>query len=174
MALVYRQMRALAGRVSDLDDLTQAAAERVLRSLPSFRGHSELSTWTYRICYRTLVDQRRWYRRWLRLFRFTSDGQVPEAAEGRISAVDALEHRELLTRMREALDRIPPKRRTVVILHDLEGIELGRVATIVGANLLTVRSRLRDGRKALLRELEKDPYFGRGPQDEPPGEESQP
>ena len=58
-------MRSLTGQVADLDDLAQAAAERILRALPSFRGESELRTWTYRICYRTLLDQQRWYRRWL-------------------------------------------------------------------------------------------------------------
>ncbi len=35
-ALVYRQMRALAGRTRDLDDLVQMAAEQVFRSLPRF------------------------------------------------------------------------------------------------------------------------------------------
>ena len=75
-------------------------------------------------------------------------------------AYEVLECVERAARLRAALERIPPNRRAVVILHDLEGLPLGEVAEIVGANLLTVRSRLRDGRKVLLRELEADPYFG--------------
>jgi hypothetical protein len=33
---------------------------------------------------------------------------------------------------------------------------------VVGANLNTVRSRLRDGRRLLAQALERDPYFGDG------------
>ena len=81
-ALVYRQVRKLAGR-RDIDELAQAAAEQVIRGLPTFAGRSALSTWTFRICYLTIRKHDRWYRRWLRRFAFTDDGQVPEvAAEG--------------------------------------------------------------------------------------------
>ena len=62
--LVYRQMHTLYGRWrGDFDDLAQAAAEQALRALPSFRRESELSTWTYRICYRAVLRHRRWYKR---------------------------------------------------------------------------------------------------------------
>ena len=46
------------------------------------------------------------------------------------------------------------------MLHDLDELEIDEIAVIVGANPLTVRSRLRDGRKLLARALENDPYFG--------------
>jgi len=54
-ALVYRQLGSMVGRSADLDDLAQTAAEQSLRSLDAFEGRSELSTWTYRICYHTLL-----------------------------------------------------------------------------------------------------------------------
>jgi len=158
--LVYAQMRSLAGRTSDLDDLIQAAAEQALRALPGFERRSALPTWTFRICYHTLLNERRWYKRWLRRFTLTGDGTLPDAEDAQAGAYEVLERVERAARLRAALERIPPKRRAVVILHDLEGLPLGEVAEIVGANLLTVRSRLRDGRKVLLRELEADPYFG--------------
>jgi DNA-directed RNA polymerase specialized sigma24 family protein len=46
------------------------------------------------------------------------------------------------------------KYRVVVVLHDLEELEVKAVAAIVGAGELTVRSRLRDGRKQLRKLLE--------------------
>src|SRR5262245_47962550 len=54
-SLVYRQMRSLAGGRPDFDDLVQIAAEQAVRSVPSFAGRSKLSTWTYRICYVTVL-----------------------------------------------------------------------------------------------------------------------
>lgn len=158
--LVYAQMRSLAGHASDLDDLVQAAAEQALRALPNFERRSALPTWTFRICYHTLLNQRRWYKRWLRRFTLTGDGTLPDAEDAMAPAHEVLERVERAARLRAALERVSPKRRAVVILHDLEGLALGEVAEIVGANLLTVRSRLRDGRKVLLRELAADPYFG--------------
>lgn len=170
--LVYSQMRSLAGRAPDLDDLVQAAAEQALRALPAFEGRSALATWTYRVCYHTLLNERRWYKRWLRRFTFTSDGSLPDPEDPRPSAHEVLERLERAARVRAALEQVSPKRRAVVILHDLEGLPLAEVVDIVGANLLTVRSRLRDGRRRLLAELACDPYFGEASTEPLPSEEA--
>lgn len=161
LSLIYRQMHALAGRSQDLDDLVQMAAEQVFRSLSSFEGRSAPSTWTYRICYHTLLKQRRWHKRWLLRFAFSEDvGNAPEFAADSLDGGQLFERRERAHRLRAALERVSPKRRAVVILHDLEEIEVEEIAAIVGANERTVRSRLRDGRKRLAEELERDAYFG--------------
>jgi RNA polymerase sigma-70 factor (ECF subfamily) len=157
--LVYRQVRMLAGH-RDVDELAQAAAEQAIRSLPSFEGRSALSTWTYRICYLTVRKHDRWYRRWLRRFTLTSDGELPERSVEAPSADDDLARSERASRLRAALMLISPKQRAVVILHDLEGLEIGAIADVVGANPIAVRSRLRDGRKSLARALASDSYFG--------------
>jgi RNA polymerase sigma-70 factor (ECF subfamily) len=158
--LIYRQMRALVGASPELDDLVQAAAEQALRSLATFERRAELATWTYRICYFTLLKYQRWTWRWCRRFVFGREGVVDEHQDPRISAVDALQLRERQRRLREALERVSPKRRAVVILHDLEGMSVEETAQVVSVKPTTVRSRLRDGRKCLARELRRDPYFG--------------
>lgn len=159
--LVYRQMHALAGRSQDLNDLAQTAAEQVLRSLSSFEGRSAPSTWTYRICYHTLLKRRRFYQRWLRRFAYAEDvGSERVLVETAPDGGQLFERRERIRRLRAALDRVSPKRRAVVILHDLEEVEIVEIAAIVGAKETTVRSRLRDGRKQLAEELQGDPYFG--------------
>jgi RNA polymerase sigma-70 factor (ECF subfamily) len=155
---VCRQVHALAGRRDPaFDDLVQIAAEQALRALPSFRGRSELSTWTYQICYRTVLRHRRWYSRWLR--RFTLDTPNADAPREEPSAVDRLGERDRARRLYAALDRLTPKRRAVVVLRDLEGLEVAEVAKVVGAGQATVRSRLRDARRDLARVLSADPHF---------------
>lgn len=158
-ALVYRQMNALWGRWrTEFDDLVQVASEQAVRSLPAFRRESELSTWTYKICYRTVMRHRRWSTRWLR--RFTLDAPFADAADRSSDACATLEAAERVQRMRAALDRLSKKLRAVVVLRDLEGLEISEVAEIVGTGEATVRSRLRDGRRRLSELLRADPYFG--------------
>jgi RNA polymerase sigma-70 factor (ECF subfamily) len=157
--LVYRQMRKLAGPRDDVEELAQVAAEQALRSLPSFEGRSRLATWIFRICYLTVKKHDRWYRRWLRRFTLTTDGELPERTTE--SDVDEdFARSERLRRLRAALERISEKQRIAVLLHDLEELPIEDVAEVVGATPAAARSRLRDGRKALAKILETDPYFG--------------
>jgi RNA polymerase sigma-70 factor (ECF subfamily) len=158
LALLYRQMRALAGPRQDLDDLVQAAAERALKALPRFEGRSALATFTYGIVYRTLIDHQRWYRRFQRRFTLETREEPADLAFPRSSETD-LRELERARRLYAALDQLPNEKRLTLILHDLEGLEVAAVASISGANELTVRSRLRDAHKKLAELLRKDPLF---------------
>lgn len=158
LALLYRQMRALAGPRQDLDDLVQAAAERALKALVRFEGRSSLATFTYGIVYRTLLDQQRWYRRFQRRFSLDSREEPDELEFPRSSETD-LRELQRARRLYAALDELPKEKRATLILHDLEGLDVANVATISGANERTVRSRLRDAHKKLAEILRKDPLF---------------
>jgi RNA polymerase sigma-70 factor (ECF subfamily) len=155
LRLLYRQVRSLAGPRRELDDLVQMAAERALRSLPRFEGRSALSTWTYGIAYRTVLDHDRWFRRWARRFSFADGEDAASDWDGERASLEIARARRLHT----ALAKLPPAKRAVVVLHDLEGMELKEVAGVVGANERTVRSRLRDARKKLVELLSEDPLF---------------
>jgi RNA polymerase sigma-70 factor (ECF subfamily) len=153
--LVYRRMRALARTAPDLDDLVQLAAEQVFRSLPSFAGRSEIETWIFGVCYRVLLSQRRWY--WRFRQRFSADSSATENHEDPTPGADeALESEQRLALLHRALARLSDKYRVVLVLYYLEGVETGQIAQIVHANELTVRSRLRDARKQLLKLLGRD------------------
>jgi len=158
LALLYRQMRALAGPRQDLDDLVQAAAERALKALERFEGRCALSTFTYGIVYRTLLDHQRWYRRFQRRFSLDSREEPDDLSFPRSSETD-LRELERARRLYAALDQLPNEKRATLILHDLEGLDVAAVAAISGANELTVRSRLRDAHKKLAQLLRQDPLF---------------
>jgi len=158
LALLYRQMRALAGPRQDLDDLVQAAAERTLKALERFEGRSALATFTYGIVYRTLLDHQRWYRRFQRRFTLDSREEPDEPVFPRTSETD-LHELERARRLYAALDRLSAEKRATLILHDLEGLDVASVAAISGAKELTVRSRLRDAHKQLVQLLRQDPLF---------------
>ena len=158
LRLLYCQMRRLAGPRDDLDDLVQAAAERALRAWPRFEGRSSVSTWTYGIVYRTLLDHERWSVRWRRRFRYFEEQSHPEPQSSSQPEAEAIEVARA-RRLHLALSRLPPAKRAVVVLHELEGLAMKEVSEIVGANERTVRSRLRDARHKLASILRKDPLF---------------
>lgn len=153
-ALVYRSMRTLVPpQDNDFDDLVQAAATDVC-ALERFEGKSELSTWVYGVCYRVLLNHRRFWRR----FRLRFDiGVTAEPAHTAPESFDLLDERRRAERLRGLLGRLSDKYRAVVVLYDLEGLGVAEIAKIVGANELTVRSRLRDGRRQLRRLVESEP-----------------
>jgi len=153
--LVYRCMRSLvAPQDRDFEDLVQAAATEVWRARESFQGRSELSGWIYGVCYRVLLNHRRFWRR----FRLRFDiGIDSEPTSDVPASLQLLDERQRAERLRDALGRLSDKHRVVVVLHDLEGFEVSEIAAIVAANALTVRSRLRDGRRRLRRLLKLEP-----------------
>jgi RNA polymerase sigma-70 factor (ECF subfamily) len=155
--LVYRRMRNLVpANAPDFEDLVQAAATEAWRALPGFEGRSELGTWVYTVCYRVVSNHRRWWRRYQLRFSIGLDDVFPSERE---PAPELLDERARIERLRGLLGRMSDKYRAVVVLHDLEGFTVSEISGIVAANELTVRSRLRDGRKQLRRLLELDPVL---------------
>jgi RNA polymerase sigma-70 factor, ECF subfamily len=157
LRMLYRQVRGLAGPRADLDDLVQDAAERVLKSWQRFEGRSAVSTWTYGIAYRTVIDRDRWYHRWRRRFSLgqeeAPDVQTEFDGEGSVTEL------QRARRLHVVLELLPATKRAVIVLHELEGLEMKQIAEIVGTNERTVRSRLRDARKKLAELLSQDPLF---------------
>ncbi len=162
---LYRRMRALAGgNAPDLDDLVQLAAEQVFKKLPSFEGRSEFLTWVYAVCYRVLLKQRRWYRRWSLRFRLEQeDDPVLSVTDDALPSAE-LERRQRARGLQAGLARLSERHRAVVVLHDLEELSIAEVAVIVDCNELTARSRLRDGRKQLRALLQSDAALAYGGQ----------
>ena len=148
---VHERMRALAGPgATDLEDLIQIAASQVFRNISRYDGSCQLTTWIYSVCYRVLLGQRRWYRRWSLRFTYLRDEDPPDDLP---NPPELLEARARSRQLHRALARLSEKYRTVVVLRDLEELEIREIALIVRANERTVRSRLRDGRKKLQKEL---------------------
>lgn len=167
LALLYRQLRALAGPRADLDDIVQAAAVRTLGSIATFQGRSEFSTWTFGVCYRTLLDHDRWHARFRRRVCFVPDSVsldhlAPVETRSHYQSESHLLEAERARRLYAALDKLPSEKRAVIVLCDLEGLSAPEVAEITGTKEGTVRSRLRDGRTRLCALLRDDPLFDSG------------
>ena len=70
--------------------------------------------------------------------------------------------------MYEVLERLAPKKRIVLYLHEIEGLDLKDIAYLVDANAVTVRTRLFYARREFYRVIAGEQAAAGDPL--PPGE----
>lgn len=143
-ALVFRFLAALGVRDPEREDACQDVFLAVYRSLPSFRGEAQLSTWIYRITARTtgkLIQKRK-----LRTALATTLTQEPAP-----SLADPTEQTARALLLDRMLDKLNPKKRLVLVLFELEGVPVEEIARIADCPTNTVWSRLHHARLDLTK-----------------------
>jgi RNA polymerase sigma-70 factor (ECF subfamily) len=127
--LAYRMTR----NAEDAKDLSQEAILRAYRGLASFDGRSSLATWLYRITVNLCLTH-------LRQNRSVSDAEVPETpTEASAQPLKALEERERLRAVGEAVAGLPPRQRAALLLRVHHGLRYREIAEILESTEGTVR-----------------------------------
>ena len=140
---LYRLARRLAPSAEDAEDLVQETFLRATRAaVPP--GPTDEEAWLVRVLVNIRRDQ--WRRAALRA-RYVRTAVLPSAADGAEGAVVA---RATVWR---ALDALTPRRRAVLVMHDLEDLPIREIASVLGIAGATARWHLSKGRKQLARVL---------------------
>ncbi len=151
---VLATVRSVIGPSDEIEDVVQLVFIEVHRSLARFQGRSKLSTWIYRIAVNVALQhiRRKKRRRWLML------GQTGDETDRQANAWNSelrIEDRQLLEHVYRAADRLSEKKRTVWILHELQGLTPDAIGEILEIPMNTVRSRLLAARKEIRYRLER-------------------
>ncbi len=146
-------LRKTFGPGVDVDDLCQIAMLEIVRSLPGFKGDSQLSTWIHRVVLNVAYQEmRRAYRR-PELVDVDDVEASGALAGGALAdgddAHDRLERQESERLLYAAIAALPPHQRFAVVLHDLHGLTLKDAAEQLQTPLSTVAARVQSGRAAL-------------------------
>lgn len=147
--------RMTSGSGADLDDVVQEVFVQVFRSLPDFRGQSKFSTWLHRVTVNVVLMHRRSAKS-----RPVLSGEAPSelvADEAQTLPDDDAERRERMRAFQRLLAKLADKKRIVFVLHELEGLSPAEISDIVGAPILTVRTRLFYARRELEAMLHEEP-----------------
>ena len=158
--MVYQLSLNLLNDHNEALDLSQEVFLRVFRTVHSFRGHSSLRTWIYRIVVNQARNRQRWWRRRHRAQQVSLDqhiqehGDVPEAVD---HGPDRLVgQKQLGEQIRAALDRLPFDQKTAIVLREIDGLSYDEIGFSLGIAVGTVKSRLaraREGLRAQLRDV---------------------
>jgi RNA polymerase sigma-70 factor, ECF subfamily len=156
---VARQLNFLVPR-ADLEDVLQDVFVEVFRSIRRFEGKSAFSTWLYRVTVHVAMKARRKQTR----SRLEVVAEVPESIDERPLPSEVALSAERQARVEALLERLSPKKRAVLVLHDLQGVDAQRIAELLDTNVLTVRTRLFYARRELEVLARGDPalaeFFG--------------
>ncbi|MGB2869242.1 MAG: RNA polymerase sigma factor [Bacteroidota bacterium] len=143
---VYAVCLRIVANVGMAEELTQDAFVRAWEMLPSYRGEAAFSSWLHRLAVNVvLVDMRTTKRRTARiatvedLSAFEPNHAVP--AHG--SSVD----------LEKAIASLPPKARTIFVLHDIEGYQHEEIAEQLGLATGTSKAQLQRARMLLRKAL---------------------
>lgn len=144
----------LTGNREDASDLTQEAFIKAFRAIGRFRGRSAFFTWLYRIALNTTMSflkkqGRRRFINYETVHESAASDEIIEKLTAKSRTEKGILVRELQERLNESLLKLSPKHRTVVILHEIEGLEHAAIAEITKTSVGTVRSRLHYAKQQL-------------------------
>lgn len=156
--LIYR----LTGDPEEAADLTQETFVAAYKSSSRFRGESTVYTWLYRIAVNRCKnafkkkDRRREYEGPSLDRQFSGQPGRPTIDQAaHYDTPDAqLQRKELKHRIEQAITRLPPDYRIVVVLRDLQGLSYQEIAEAADLSVDVVRTRLARARGMLREKLE--------------------
>ena len=153
----------MTGNREDATDIAQEVFIKAFQSIKRFRGQASFYTWLYRIAVNSSIT----FIKRVKKQRFINYETIDET----LVSSEILEYftaktktekgallKELQEKLNEALQKLSPKHRIVVILHEVEGMSHKEIADITKTSEGTVRSRLHYAKKMLQAFLQE--YIG--------------
>jgi RNA polymerase sigma-70 factor (ECF subfamily) len=145
---VFLAAVAIVKNEADAEEVAQEAVLKAFKALRRFRQESKFSTWLIQIAINEAKMKLRKDRR--HLYESIEQGQqiddgeyIPrDFADWREIPSQALERRELRDALTKALESLPEKYRTILILRDVNHLSITETAQVLGLSEANVKTRL--------------------------------
>ncbi|MGO0058790.1 RNA polymerase sigma factor SigW [Brevibacillus fluminis] len=151
--LAYR----MVGNRQEAEDIAQETFLRVYANLHTYDDSYKFSTWIYRIATNLCIDRGRKKR---------PDFSIDEEAEGtegldwhsRLSSKEQTPEEQVVTQelqetVQDALSKLAPKYRSVMVLRYIEDLSLQEISEVLKLPITTIKTRIHRGREALRSKL---------------------
>jgi RNA polymerase sigma-70 factor (ECF subfamily) len=154
--LAYRML----GQYQEAEDVVQDTFIRVYKNLDRYDDTLKFSTWIYRIATNLCIDKLRKRKSGYSLDAEVQDGEGTDwystLATKDKGPEDELVLSETQQHIRRAIDSLPQKYKSVVILRYLNDLSLQEIGEILGMPVTTVKTRVHRGREFLRKKLERE------------------
>ena len=135
----------------EVDDVFQDVCQRVYTKLNSFDATRKFKPWLYAVARNAALDACRRYKRQPDTLSFDEHGpELKHAGATPASELDANETRELV---RQAVDQLPPRQRTTLVLAYFHGFSYPEVAETMECSVGTVKTQMSRALATLARRL---------------------
>jgi RNA polymerase sigma-70 factor, ECF subfamily len=156
---VYSFSMKVCGHHQDAEDTMQEVLLKLLPYLPKFDSPQALSVWLYKVARNRCLSSRRGRKNAVPQ-HVSLDELMPNRQELReLMESRELDPEKLVLRgeseqdLRDAVLKVPPLYRLVLVLHDMEGLSTADVAHVTALREPTVRVRLHRARLLVRRHL---------------------
>jgi RNA polymerase sigma-70 factor (ECF subfamily) len=150
---VFNVAYKFVGRHEEAEDLTQDIFLKVFKSLKTFDRRANFQTWLISVSRNLCID----HYRSVRKERESIDRAVDTDTLAPVSPVkgpiEALEQRDRVQLLRQALAALAPTLRTAVVMRDLQEYTYQEIADRLHLPEGTVKSRINRGRTELARQI---------------------
>lgn len=147
---VAKTVMGMMGNCMEADDVGQETFIRFYRSIDKFRGDAALGTYLTRIAMNLSLNEIKKRKRILSLF---TNNQENSSEVKRSEAHDNLGRDDIQEVVQLAIQELPPKFRSVVVLRMIEGYSTKETAEILDLPMGTVLSRLARAQQQLKDKL---------------------
>lgn len=139
---------------ADVDDITQEVFLSVIRSLKSFRGDAQFSTWLYTLTSRQVAN---YYRKRERTPKLTETDfeEYIDIFPAPATSLRGNHHDEILT-IQHALSLLTSEYQNVILLRLVEEYKFKEIAELLGKSLDATKSLFRRALIALQQEVETE------------------
>lgn len=145
---IYLFMRRLGHTPQVSEDLTQESFIHAWQHIGQLRDGNALNGWLYRIA--SNVSKLHWRRHKGKRVAHIEGGDIPDSRE---AGHDKVGNDEQLSRLKEAVTRLPEKLEQVIILHYMQHLTIAEAAVAAGVRQGTFKSRLNRALKALRSQI---------------------
>jgi RNA polymerase sigma-70 factor (ECF subfamily) len=147
---VYALCLRMTRNVAEAEDLTQEVFIQVFRKSGSFRGEASFSTWLHRVTVNQVLMHFRKNR--ARKEQTTEDGEMPVTSTEGDPKPDRTTILERII-LNEVIARLSLGYRTVLVLHDVKGLQHDEIAEKLRCSVGTSKSQLHKARMKLRKLL---------------------
>jgi RNA polymerase sigma-70 factor (ECF subfamily) len=152
---VFNVAYKFVGKHDEAEDLAQDIFLKIFRSLDTFDRRANFQTWLISVSRNLCIDHYRSVRKERETIDRDVDANELAPASREDGPIAALEHRDRVALLRQALAALPETLRTAVLMRDIQEMSYQEIAEKLRLPEGTVKSRINRGRTELARQIKK-------------------